>query len=233
MRVHHLNCISSCPLGGKLFDGRTPGLLRRGELTCHCLLVETGEGLVLIDTGFGLRDVADPRSRLSAFFLLMLKPDFREEMTALRQIERLGFSASDVRHIVLSHLDFDHAGGLDDFPHAKVHMLRIERDYAVRQQTGSIGSASDLNNGRRRRTGNFTMPPPATAGMASNACGRSRIRWTISHSCRSEDTPSVMRASRYARKTVGCCWRPTRISFIRRWISNIRAVHRDWRSING
>nr|WP_284504212.1 MBL fold metallo-hydrolase [Caballeronia sp. ATUFL_F2_KS9A] len=135
VRVHHLNCISSCPLGGKIFDGRTPGLLRRGELTCHCLLVETGEGLVLIDTGFGLRDVADPRSRLSAFFLLMLKPDFREEMTALRQIERLGFSASDVRHIVLSHLDFDHAGGLDDFPHAKVHMLRIERDYAVRQQT--------------------------------------------------------------------------------------------------
>ncbi|MDR5763166.1 MULTISPECIES: MBL fold metallo-hydrolase [unclassified Caballeronia] len=135
MRVHHLNCISSCPLGGKLFDGRTPSLLRRGELTCHCLLVESEEGLVLIDTGFGLRDVADPRNRLSAFFLLMLKPEFREEMTAIRQIERLGFSAADVRHIVLSHLDFDHAGGLDDFPNAIVHMLRIERDYAVQQRT--------------------------------------------------------------------------------------------------
>lgn len=123
MRVHHLNCISSCPLGGKLFDGRTPSLLRRGELTCHCLLVESDDGLVLIDTGFGLRDVADPRSRLSAFFLLMLKPELREEMTAVRQIERLGFSAH-----LLSHLDFDHAGGLDDFPHATVHMLRIGRD---------------------------------------------------------------------------------------------------------
>lgn len=128
MRVDHLDCISSCPLGGKLFDGRTPSLLRRGELTCHCLLVESDDGLVLIDTGFGLRDVADPRSRLSAFFLLMLKPELREEMTAVRQIERLGVSAADIRHIVLSHLDFDHAGGLDDFPHATVHMLRIERD---------------------------------------------------------------------------------------------------------
>jgi glyoxylase-like metal-dependent hydrolase (beta-lactamase superfamily II) len=135
MRVHHLNCISSCPLGGKLFDSRTPSLLRRGELTCHCLLVESHEGLVLIDTGFGQRDLADPRSRLSAFFLFMLKPEFREEMTAIRQIERLGFSAADVRHIVLSHLDFDHAGGLDDFPHATVHMLRIERDYAAKQRT--------------------------------------------------------------------------------------------------
>ncbi|MDR5822397.1 MBL fold metallo-hydrolase [Caballeronia sp. LZ043] len=110
--------------GENLFDGRTPSLLRRGELTCHCLLVESDEGLLLIDTGFGLRDVADPRRRLSAFFRVMLKPRFREEMTAIRQIERLGLSADEVRHIVLIHLDFDQAGGLDDFPHAKVHMLR-------------------------------------------------------------------------------------------------------------
>ncbi|MDR5777445.1 MULTISPECIES: MBL fold metallo-hydrolase [unclassified Caballeronia] len=135
MRVHHLNCVSSCPLGGKLFDGQTPGLLRRGELTCHCLLVESDHGLVLIDTGFGLRDVANPQSRLSTFFLAMLKPDFRVEMTAVRQIENLGFGASDVRHILLSHLDFDHAGGLDDFPNAAVHMLQTERDYAARQKT--------------------------------------------------------------------------------------------------
>ncbi|MDR5822511.1 MBL fold metallo-hydrolase [Caballeronia sp. LZ043] len=135
MRVHHLNCISSCPLSGKLFDGRTAGLLQRGELTCHCLLIETDDGLVLVDTGFGLRDVANPRSRLSTFFLLMLKPDFRETMTALRQVEALGFAASDVRHILLSHLDFDHAGGLDDFPHATVHMLQTERDYALQQRT--------------------------------------------------------------------------------------------------
>ncbi len=75
---------------------------------------------MLIDTGFGLRDVVNPRRRLSTFFLVMLKPEFREEMTAIRKVERLGFTADDARHIVLSHLDFDHAGGLDDFPHAKV-----------------------------------------------------------------------------------------------------------------
>ena len=41
MRIHHLNCISSCPLGGKLMDGRTDALFKRGEVCCHCLLVET------------------------------------------------------------------------------------------------------------------------------------------------------------------------------------------------
>jgi glyoxylase-like metal-dependent hydrolase (beta-lactamase superfamily II) len=31
-------------------------------------------------------------------------------MTAIRQLEQLGFDPRDVEHIVLSHLDFDHAG---------------------------------------------------------------------------------------------------------------------------
>jgi glyoxylase-like metal-dependent hydrolase (beta-lactamase superfamily II) len=135
MRIHHLNCISSCPLGGRLMDGRTRSILARGELCNHCLLLEGERGLTLVDTGFGLRDVADPRGRLSRFFLTLLSPDFRAELTAVRQIERLGFAASDVRDVVLTHLDFDHAGGLDDFPRARVHLLTAERDHALRRAT--------------------------------------------------------------------------------------------------
>jgi len=135
MRIHHLNCISSCPIGGRLMDGISKSALQRGHLTCHCLLIETPQSLVLIDTGYGLKDVADPKSRLSEFFLAQLKPDFREEMTAYRQIERLGFDPRDVRHIILSHLDFDHAGGLDDFPWATVHLLKSEAVNAKAQKT--------------------------------------------------------------------------------------------------
>lgn len=135
MRIHHLNCISSCPLGGRLMDGISKSALERGHLTCHCLLIEGDNGLILVDTGYGLRDVVDPHSRLSEFFLWQLKPDFREEMTAFRQIQRLGFDPRDVRDILLSHLDFDHAGGLDDFPWAKVHMLQVEKDEAAAQKT--------------------------------------------------------------------------------------------------
>ncbi len=131
MRVHHLDCVSMCPRGGRLVDGSSRSILQRAHLVCHCLLVETDEGLVLVDTGFGLRDVADPRDRLSRTFLALLAPDLREELTAVRQLERLGFGAEEVRHIVLTHLDFDHAGGLDDFPRATVHMLGSERVDAV------------------------------------------------------------------------------------------------------
>jgi glyoxylase-like metal-dependent hydrolase (beta-lactamase superfamily II) len=134
MRIHHLNCVSSCPIGGALMDGRSKASLH-ARLTCHCLLLETAEQLLLVDTGYGLRDVASPRTRLSRVFLELLRPELREEMTAIRQIERLGFKSTDVRHVVLTHLDFDHAGGLDDFPHAQVHLLAAERDVAVAQRT--------------------------------------------------------------------------------------------------
>ncbi len=134
MRIHYLNGISTCPLGGALMDGRSYGSLR-GRLTCTCMLVDTGSDLVLIDTGLGLRDVVSPHSRLSGFFLALLAPEFREEMTVVRQIERLGYRPQDVGHIVLTHLDFDHAGGLDDFPQATVHLMLAERDYAFAQRT--------------------------------------------------------------------------------------------------
>lgn len=114
-------------------DGRTRGVLTRAELSCHCLLVETGNRLVLVDTGLGLRDVAAPRDRLSAFFLALLAPDLRAEMTAARQIQALGFRPEDVTDIVLTHLDFDHAGGLDDFPAAVVHLVADERRAAEQQ----------------------------------------------------------------------------------------------------
>lgn len=135
MKLHHLNCVSACPLGGRLMDGRSRSVLQRGCLCCHCVLAETADGLVLVDTGYGLQDVLAPSRRLSSLFLWMMSPDFREEMTAVRQIERLGFRAQDVRHIVLTHLDFDHAGGLDDFPQAQVHMMRREQESAEQQST--------------------------------------------------------------------------------------------------
>lgn len=129
MRIHHLSCGTMCPPGGSLVDGRTRGF-RHSILVCHCLLIETSDGLVLVDTGIGLKDVSEPGKRLPHRFRTFMNVQLRPEQTAARQIEAMGFSTEDVRHIVLTHLDFDHAGGLDDFPHAIVHMMRKEAEAA-------------------------------------------------------------------------------------------------------
>lgn len=53
----------------------------------------------------------------------------------MRQVERLGFSRSDVRHIIVTHLDLDHAGGMSDFPEAQVHLLNSEYAAAIAPTT--------------------------------------------------------------------------------------------------
>jgi glyoxylase-like metal-dependent hydrolase (beta-lactamase superfamily II) len=110
MRVYHLNCMT--------FH------LGVSSIT-HCLLIETADGLVLVDTGLGLRDYEQPTWQVRAFLALNRVPQNPEE-TAVRQVVRLGYSPEDVQHIVLTHLHLDHSGGLPDFPWAKVHVFAAE-----------------------------------------------------------------------------------------------------------
>lgn len=136
MRIHHLNCGTCCPAGGRLFDGTSDAPL--AHLVCHCLLIETNQGLVLVDTGYGTREVDHPRPRLSPFFLGLNNPQLRAAETAVAQVRRLGFDPADVRHIVITHLDFDHAGGLEDFPHATVHLTAREKEVADAGRGGAF-----------------------------------------------------------------------------------------------
>ncbi|AGC43742.1 hypothetical protein MYSTI_02426 [Myxococcus stipitatus DSM 14675] len=124
MRVHHLNCGTLCPASARFVLGEG-GLFTRARMVCHCLLIESDDGLVLVDTGLGLADIQDP-GRLGQRFLRRNAPRLSREETAAEQVERLGFRREDVRHIIPTHLDLDHVGGLADFPRAKVHVFRDE-----------------------------------------------------------------------------------------------------------
>jgi glyoxylase-like metal-dependent hydrolase (beta-lactamase superfamily II) len=143
MRIHHLSCGSLCPHGGRHFGGEG-GLRNRVDVVCHCLLIESSDGLVLVDTGFGTEDARNP-AQLGQPFRALLQPRPQIGEAAVTQVERLGFAAADVRHIVVTHLDVDHAGGLPDFPEAEVHVLAPELAEALhpslRERARYIGGA--------------------------------------------------------------------------------------------
>ena len=117
-RVHHLNCATMRPPAARL--GVLPD-----RLVAHCLLVEGADGLTLVDTGIGTADVTDP-ARLGPGFVRLVGADLDPAETAVAQVQALGFAPSDVRDIVLTHLDLDHAGGIGDFPQARVHVQAEE-----------------------------------------------------------------------------------------------------------
>lgn len=98
----------------------------QGTSGCRSLLIDTDDGFALVDSGFGLAEMQYPMEVFVAETVRKIGIQSEPELCALLQIRKLGLERGDIRHIICTHLDIDHAGGLADFPHASVHVASRE-----------------------------------------------------------------------------------------------------------
>ena len=96
------------------------------EFPALAFVIEHPEGLVAIDTGLS-GDVTTPR-RFRGFSPAPTTIGHELEIGA--QMRRRGLDPADVRWVVLTHLDWDHTGGLHHFPAAEVLVHRPEHEFA-------------------------------------------------------------------------------------------------------
>ena len=96
------------------------------NMPVHCVIFQLGEQVILLDTGFGTREMQDPNHLIGedALFKLGIMVDPR--LTAYERLKSVGIGPKQVTDIILTHLDNDHAGGLHDFPEATVHLSHEE-----------------------------------------------------------------------------------------------------------
>ena len=90
------------------------------------------EGLILVDTAFGRRTAADLRDypgRLSSRFL-----DLSMGTPLVERLPEMGAAAEDVRHIVLTHIHTDHAGGVEDFPDATLWVSEADWSWGAEKR---------------------------------------------------------------------------------------------------
>jgi N-acyl homoserine lactone hydrolase len=92
-------------------------------------LVEHADGLVLYDAGLDPDHAGDPVGGYGEL-AERIRIDFRHEHLVEHHLDRLGFSPADVTTVVASHLHFDHAGALKQFPHATTYVGAGELEYA-------------------------------------------------------------------------------------------------------
>jgi glyoxylase-like metal-dependent hydrolase (beta-lactamase superfamily II) len=80
-------------------------------------VLRRGDELILVDTGYD-QEEADRRGR-------PIRLDPREALSPL------GIAPEDISTLIVTHLHYDHAGGLRHFPNATIHIQAAEMAYAT------------------------------------------------------------------------------------------------------
>jgi len=99
-------------------------------------VIEHNGDLILLDTGMGTRieqELKGPKYKASAWFnRSVMKTVFDAGRDPLiYQLQAKGLDPAAVKYGILSHLHFDHAGGMRDFPNAKYFVNKKEWEAAT------------------------------------------------------------------------------------------------------
>jgi glyoxylase-like metal-dependent hydrolase (beta-lactamase superfamily II) len=114
-------------------------------LPVNVFLVETPTKLILLDTGWDRsmspQGVFDKQAQIKSLSSRMLyhvnQGVVSLGMTASEQLAKLGIQPSDLDYVIISHLDCDHANGLQQFKDAK-HIMVAKTEYEYAQKHHQI-----------------------------------------------------------------------------------------------
>jgi N-acyl homoserine lactone hydrolase len=93
-------------------------------------LVSHPRGWVLIDTGLHRALRTDPHAYLGAMADSFFVERLDEDDDVVNKLAMVGLQPGDIKHVVQTHLHFDHAGGLQWFPHATIYVQASELPFA-------------------------------------------------------------------------------------------------------
>lgn len=100
----------------------------RRHLSQNAVLIKHPQGDVLIDSGLG-RNIASQFSENSFFDQQLFSYENLDPVA--NQLERHQYDISNITKIIPTHLHWDHASGIEDFPQAEVWVQQVEYDQAI------------------------------------------------------------------------------------------------------
>ncbi len=126
--------------------GRGAGVFLEAPILAY--LIETANGRILYDVGCDYAKIHNPQLRQQWYenpSFAFGPPVVTEEQRLPSRLARLGLDVRDIDCVFCGHLHFDHAGGLNEFAHADVHVQQAELD-AAREPADDAYFDSDFSH---------------------------------------------------------------------------------------
>jgi glyoxylase-like metal-dependent hydrolase (beta-lactamase superfamily II) len=126
------------------------------SLNAWPILVRTPRSLVLIEAGLGNK-LTDKQKKIFRV---------QEDWSVLAELELLGIDRQDIEHVVLTHFDFDHAGGVVmeeggglvlSFPKARHILQKKEWEDVLNPNIRTINTYWPVNNELLRGSSNLEL----------------------------------------------------------------------------
>ena len=95
----------------------------------YSVLLIHEKGPILIDVGLNPDGLTDPENAWGPRASL-IKPELTEEDDIRNRLRELGLTTSDIRMVLLTHLHWDHTGGLRFFTHCPIMVQKAEYRFA-------------------------------------------------------------------------------------------------------
>ncbi len=95
------------------------------EFPAYVYILEHPDGLIAIDTGMTSKAKTPRMARR-----MVPNPSVQPEEEIGPQMRKAGLDPADVRLVLITHLDWDHAGGVAHFPNAQVLVHRPEFEFS-------------------------------------------------------------------------------------------------------
>lgn len=89
------------------------------------------KGLIVFDTGMAARASKEPEHYVGWLGAKMRMLDAPGGASLIEQMRSAGLDPAAVTYVVLSHVHFDHTGGVQDFPSAKIVVSAAEKEWIM------------------------------------------------------------------------------------------------------
>ena len=121
------------------------------------LAVHSEFGPIVIDAPFG-HEGPQNGGFIANSSMKLFGSEFKTKWSIIERIRQIGYKSADIDHVLLTHLHFDHTGGMKELAHAKFYVHEPEWNFALSKKATMSKGYSKQDYQALRSVETYSLP---------------------------------------------------------------------------